>query len=69
MRMGIADQLELFGAGCRPMTALAHWIPPTPRQVIRERIGRQIEKPVQRQVPIAWEPASHEDPERWDGLG
>lgn len=68
MRMGMIDQLELFGATCRPMTTLARWTAPTPREVIREGVARQIAQPVRRSLPASCDPVCHEDPERWDGL-
>ena len=69
MRMGIIDQLELFGSTCRPMTTLARWTAPTPSEVIRERVARQIIQPVRRSLPAPCDPSRYEDPERWDGLG
>lgn len=69
MRMGMSDQLELFGAGCRPASPLAHWSPPTPAQALRDHVAARLDQPIRRSVPAPWDPSIHEDPERWDGLG
>lgn len=73
MRMGLIDQLELFGAGCRPVTTLVAtrlpaWAAPTAEQVLREQISRQLDAPVMCTCGVNWEPRHDEDPERWDGL-
>ncbi len=68
MRMGITDQLELFGAGCRSAATLPAWTPSFPRQVLRKCVACRVKAPVVHSLATPWEPRCHEDPERWDGL-
>lgn len=65
MRIGIIDQLELFGAGCRRPGDLPVWTAPSARQVLREHVRRETDRYVRCESPLRPE----EDPERWDGLG
>jgi len=65
MRIGIIDQLELFGAGCCRSGDLPLWTAPSAQQVLRERIQRDTDRYVIRRE--RWS-RPEEDPERWDGL-